>query len=56
MKKPAIPKASDHFDRAIKERLELLAGERGEKIRPLPERATLEDVVAKVNELIALLQ
>lgn len=62
MKKPAIPpvpKAGDdrsRFDGAIKERLELIAGERRGKIAPLAADADMPTVVEKINELIGLLQ
>jgi len=62
MKKTAIPKLPragedrTRFDAALKERAEILAGERGGKIAPLAEDADMPTVVAKINELIALLQ
>ncbi len=57
MKKPAVPKSNSPFEKAVKERLELVAGERGEKIKLLdPQTATTTDLANKINELIALLQ
>lgn len=62
MKKPAIPQLPragedrTRFDSALKERAEILTGERGGKIAPLPIGADLPAVVSKINELIALLQ
>lgn len=63
MKKPPIPsvptgdRTRAGFDSAVKERLELLGGERNTKIKPLdPETATLSDIATKLNELIYLLQ
>ncbi len=57
MKKPAVPKANSPFERIVKERLELIAGERGDRIKPLnPDTATTADLANKINELIALLQ
>ena len=62
MKRPAIPpvprllEERQRFDGAIKERLELLAGERGPSIKPLPSGADTSAVVAKINEIITLLQ
>lgn len=44
------------FDVAVKEVLEVLIGARGGRIQPLPASATLDDVIAKVNEIIARLQ
>ncbi len=61
MRKPSIPSAPrtpgrEVFDAAVKESLEVLMGRRGGKIKLLPEDASLNDVIAKVNELILLLQ
>jgi hypothetical protein len=57
MKKQGIPsKPTDDFSRAVRERLELLSGERGTKIKPLVQDASLSDVINKVNEIINLLQ
>lgn len=56
---PAAPASGQDrgpFDRAVKENLELIIGQRGGRIEPLASTATLADVVAKVNELIAQLQ
>lgn len=41
---------------AIKERHELLAGERGKRIDLLDPGATAAQAVAKINEILALLQ
>lgn len=59
--KPAIPQppqdaARAPFDRATKECLEVIMGRRGGRISPLAATATLDDVIAKVNEIIARLQ
>lgn len=63
MKKPAIPpvsKSSDaarmRFDSSIKERLEIIGGERSAKFNPLPADASLEQVVARINAIQAILQ
>lgn len=62
MRRPAIPpvprllEERQRFDSALKERLELLAGERGPNIKPLASDADLTAVVAKINEIVALLQ
>ena len=57
MKKPSIPGGNSPFEKAVKERLEQIAGERGTKIKPLdPATATSADIYSKINELIALLQ
>lgn len=62
MKKPAIPQVPraeqprTGFDQSVKETLEIIIGRRGGPVQPLPSDASLADVVAKVNELIARLQ
>jgi len=58
VKKRAIPNPplGDRFAGAVKENLEILMGQRGGKVTPLPDDATLADVVAKVNELLTRLQ
>ena len=62
MKKPAIPSvptmdtARVRFDASIKERLEIIGGERSDKLRLLESGSTLEETIAKVNELIGVLQ
>lgn len=62
MKKPQIPpvprgqQPRGGFDQSVKETLEIFAGRRGSAIDPLPADASLGDVIAKVNEILALLQ
>lgn len=62
MKKPAIPQVPrgdqprTAFDQAIKESLEIVTGRRAGRIEPLPAGASMDDVIAKVNEIIARLQ
>jgi len=57
MKKPAIPSSPpDQFSKSVKETLEIITGIRGEKLKPLAADASLDDVIAKVNEIISLLQ
>jgi hypothetical protein len=62
MKKPAIPQVPrgqqprDGFDQSIKETLEIITGRRGGSVKPLPADASLADVTAKLNELIARIQ
>ena len=59
---PPVPRSaatSDRhlFDSAVKESLEVLRGEIGDRLTELdPASATLDDVIAKLNELIVLLQ
>ncbi len=53
---PQLPQGLDPQTRAVlaalKENFEILAGQRGVRIAPLPETATLADIIAKVNEII----
>lgn len=63
MTKPAIkrvPPTDDNerrsFDGAVKETLEIICGRRGVPIKLLQSGASLEEVVAKINEVIRLLQ
>ena len=52
----AIPKPAPGADpalAALKENFEVLTGQRGVKITPLNEAATLAEVIAKLNEVIA---
>jgi hypothetical protein len=57
--KRAIPSANANqqdINRAVKENLEQIMGQRLDPLKPLPSSATLSDVIAKVNEIIARLQ
>lgn len=63
MKKPAIPSQSTgttpdqtRFNAAVKETLETITGGRNSRIKPLPADAGLTDIVAKINELLGVLQ
>jgi len=59
MKKRPIPSPNTRqleFNTAVKERLEVLSGDRGQTISKLPTGATLEQITAKINELLGLLQ
>lgn len=63
MKKPSIPQVprSDSaqrtlFDSAVKESIEVITGKRGGSVKPLEPDATLAEVVARFNELVARLQ
>lgn len=56
---PQVPKAHEprsRFDQAIKENLEIICGQRNSKVNTLTETASQADIIAKINELIALLQ
>lgn len=60
-KKPGIPSTPktpgrEQFDKTLKETLETITGARGTKIKPLAEDASLSDVIAKINEILELLQ
>lgn len=59
MKKLSIPRAKGQPDQrwldAVRDNLEVITGRRG-KIEPLPPDATLEQVVAKINEILQRLQ
>jgi hypothetical protein len=44
------------FDEAVKENLEAIMGFRGGKIAPLPNAATTDEMVVKINEIIEKLQ
>lgn len=62
IRKPAIPQTPkpgeprQGFDVAVKETLETITGRRSNKIEPLATTATLAQTIAKINELIELLQ
>lgn len=57
---PPAPKAQDAVTRgmleALKENVESINGARGGKLSTLALNATLEDAVAKINEIIARIQ
>ena len=57
---PGVPQPGQprrEFDTALKEGMEVLTGIRGTRVKPLdPGTATTADIVAKVNELLDLLQ
>ena len=57
-KKPSIQSNELTKDniQAIKENLEILTGRRGKKITLLAANASLTDTVAKLNEVLTLLQ
>ena len=59
MKKPSIPTPAQGADKAIaalKENVEVITGRRGTPVVPLNTSATNAQVIAKINELLALLQ
>lgn len=54
---PTIEKERRGFDEAVKERLEVIGGQRADKIAPLDtSTATTAQCAAKINEILALLQ
>jgi hypothetical protein len=59
LSKRAIPRPKPETDpavAAIKENLEVLFGQRGGRIAPLPETASTAELISKINEIIARLQ
>lgn len=62
MKKPGIPAPhsddpnAERFGRAVRETLEVITGARGGKIAPLPADAGLAAIVAKINEILDVMQ
>lgn len=62
MKKPAIPsipkdgESRVRFDQSLKENIEVLRGDRGVRLSPLESTATTANIIAKINELISVLQ
>lgn len=64
MKKPAIPDTPKPaatpaerflFDDAVRRNIDMLTGRLGGRVSPLPADATLDDVIAKINEILARL-
>lgn len=58
---PPLPRSSvgtdrRPFDEVVKENLEVITGQRGVKLATLKTGATLDEVAAKLNEVIVLLQ
>jgi len=58
---PTVPRSAigtdrAPFDLAVKENLEILLGRRGTVLEPLPLTASTDDIIRKVNAIIALLQ
>ena len=59
MAKRPIPQPNHDADpalKAIKENIEVITGQRGQKLPELPITATLADVIAWLNQLRATLQ
>ena len=62
MKKRAIPTPSSNdesqkrFDMAIKENLEIIMGQRSQKITELQPGASQDEIISKINEILRLLQ
>jgi hypothetical protein len=60
MMKPAIPSpltgSQPRINQAVKERLEIISGERGGRIARLPANASLADAIAALNRLLEVLQ
>lgn len=62
MKKPAIPQVPREgqpragFDQAVKETLEVVTGRRGGQVKLLADGASSDEIIQKLNEIIARLQ
>ena len=58
VRKPAVPQApkGDRFASALKETLEIYKGARGTPIVHLSTSATDAEIIAKINEILDLLQ
>lgn len=57
---PDVPKTADRtrfrFDSALKENLEVLTGRRAAPVKLLEDGASNDQIIAKINEVIARLQ
>lgn len=57
---PQPPKSTDpartKFDEAVRENLQIITGQRVERIADLLPTASLDDVILKINEVIRRLQ
>lgn len=62
MKKRAIPQvpkpeqSRQSFDVAMKENIEVITGRRGDRVALLASTASTAEIIAKINELVNLLQ
>lgn len=57
--KRAIPQPNGNqidINRAVKENLEQIMGQRGGTVKPLSSSATTAEIIAKINELVERLQ
>lgn len=60
-KRRGIPPIPDHpisrdFNKTVKEEIEIIRGERGQRIKHLSADASDADIVAKINEILELIQ
>lgn len=53
---PTDDKERRDFDGAVKETLEILTGRRGVAIKRLSAGASTDEIVSKINEIVALMQ
>jgi hypothetical protein len=57
--KRAIPQPNANqleINRAVKENIEQITGQRGGRIKPLSESASNAEIIAKINEIVDRLQ
>jgi hypothetical protein len=53
---PVTDPAMQKFCQAVKEDLDIITGQRGGRIDPLPATATLAQVIEKINEISRVMQ
>ena len=53
---PMEGRPTQDFNKAVKENLEIIMGQRVTAIAPLSSSATLSDTIEKINEILARLQ
>ena len=46
----------ERFDRSVKETIEIITGARGKRIKPLAADAGIDDLIAKMNEVLETFQ
>ena len=55
-----LPKSVDaartRFDEAVRENLQIITGQRGDRLAELPSTATQAEIIDKLNEIIRCLQ
>lgn len=56
---PPVPKPGENrmkFDEAVRENLQIITGQRVDALVALPSDASTDEIIAKINEVIARLQ